>query len=329
MIRLLAVLIACVLAAPVGLAESIVVYSGRSKSLVDPLIRQFTQQTGIDVQVKYGKTAQLALALKEEGDASPADVFWAQDAGALGALKKSGMFAELPGSILDEVPPGYRSPSGFWVATSGRARVLAYSPARTEGEQRPREVDELTDPRFKGRVGWAPTNASFIAFVSAMRAQRGDDATRRWLEAMKANGAKAYPKNTAILQAIAAGEVDYGLPNHYYLIRFKSNDADYPVEQTAFNDGDIGNLINVAGVGILKTSRHKAAAERFVAFLLSPEAQAYFANKVYEYPVTGAATPHPMLTDRQTLRAAAPNVALEDMDDLAATQRLLRDTGVH
>jgi len=309
-------------------AEALVLYSGRSKALVDPVVRRFIEETGVEVKVKYGKTAQLAVALQEEGKRSPADVFWSQDAGALGALVNAGMLTPLQPQTLERVPKVYRGTDGLWVATSGRARVLAYSSVRVTTDELPMSVFDLTDPRFKGRVGWAPTNASFQGFVTAMRKTHGQDAAKQWLEGMIANEAVVYPKNTAIIQGIAAGEVDWGLPNHYYLLRFKAQDSDYPVEQTAFEPGDIGNLVNVAGAGVLKTSRHPDAAQALVAFLLSETSQAYFVNETFEYSVIEGLPTGPEVGSVGTLQKHAPSVDLDTLEDLQGTLDLLAEVGL-
>ena len=193
---------------------SLVVYSGRSESLVGPIIQQFREASGIDVQVKYGSTSEMAATLQEEGRNSPADLFWAQDPGALGALSE--MFKPLPSDVTLAVPEWARSSSGKWVGVSGRARVIVYNTDLSEDEL-PKSVQELTDPKWKGRIGWPPTNASFRVMVTAMRHIWGEDETRAWLEGMLANDVKVFPKNTPIVDAAGKGEVDVGLVNHYYL----------------------------------------------------------------------------------------------------------------
>ncbi len=336
-IPVVAVLVLCSLAAVlVGLLASpedtmavgenrLVIYCGRSRSLVEPIIAHFERETGVKVDVRYDKTAQLALVVREEGDSSDADVFWAQDAGALGALSEAGMFARYPQSIIERVDPHFRNPNGYWVATSGRARVLAYSPTRLRPEQLPTSVFDLADPQWAGRVGWAPTNGSFIAFVTAMRKAHGEKQTRAWLEAMKDNGAKAYAKNTLIIKAIAAGEVDLGLPNHYYLLRFKKADSEYPVEQQFFAAGDVGNLVNVAGAGVLKGAGNPAAAERFVTFLLSLQAQQYFTSELFEYPIDGRVIINRALVKHEQLLKLIPKVQLDALADLDTTLKMLKE----
>ena len=309
-------------------AETLTIYSGRSKSLVEPIIKQFEEKSGIQVEVSYGGTTQLAAALLTEGDKSPAALFWAQDAGALGAVSKKAMFEKLPESILTQVPSGFRDAEGFWVATSGRARVLAYSPERVKMEELPESIFDLTIPMWKGRVGLAPTNASFQAFVTSLRAQVGEEKTAEWLKGMKANGVKKYAKNTPIIEALAAGEIDVGLPNHYYLLRFKSKDSGFPVEQTFFKSSDPGNLVNIAGIGLLKSSKSKEAALKFVEFLLSSKAQQYFTSDVFEYPAIKGVTPHASLLPLSELLQLAPTFNLNDMDDLDGTVKLLRDVEI-
>lgn len=309
-------------------AETLTLYSGRSKSLVDPIIKKFEAASGIKVEVSYAGTTQLAAALLTEGDKTPASLFWAQDAGALGAVKKKAMFEKLPDSILTSVAAGFRDAEGFWVATSGRARVLAYSPERVKTDALPQSIFELTQPMWKDRVGWAPTNASFQAFVTALRVQVGEERTEAWLRGMKANGTKKYAKNTPIIEALAAGEIDLGLPNHYYLLRFKSKDAAYPVSQTFFSAADPGNLVNIAGIGVLKSSEHKEAALKFVEFLLTMEAQQYFTGDVFEYPVIDGVTPHADLVPLEELLQLAPTFNLNDMDDLDGTLKLLRKADI-
>ena len=305
-------------------ADTLTLYSGRSKSLVEPIIQQFEKETGIEVKVNYGNTTQLAAALLTEGEKSPAALFWAQDAGALGAVSKKGLFAKLPESIEMKVPSSFRHSDGFWVATSGRARVLAYSPKRVKMEELPQSVFDLTQPIWKDRVGWAPRNASFQAFVTAMRVQVGEERTEEWLRGMKANGAKTYAKNTPIIEALAAGEIDIGLPNHYYLLRFKKGNSNFPVAQTFFKASDPGNLVNVAGIGLLKSSQNQETALRFVEFLLSAKAQQFFVSEVFEYPVIEGVIPNANLVPLSELLQLAPAFNLNEMDDLEGTLKLLR-----
>ena len=303
---------------------SLVVYSGRSESLVGPIIKQFREATGIDVQVKYGSTSEIAATIQEEGRSSPADVFWAQDPGALGALSE--MFKPLPSDVTLAVPEWARSSNGRWVGVSGRARVIVYNTDLSEDEL-PKSVQELTDPKWKGRVGWPPTNASFRVMVTAMRHLWGEDETRAWLEGMLANDTKVFPKNTPIVDAAGKGEVDVGLVNHYYLHRFLAEHGDeFGARNLFLKDGGPGSLVMVAGTGILSTAPNQGNAEVFVRFLLSRVAQQYFAASTYEYPLIEGVKTHRLLPPVESLNG--PDIDFALLDDLAGTEDLLRSTGV-
>lgn len=309
-------------------AAPLVIYSGRSRSLVEPLVERFKQQTGLEVEVRYGNTPQLALAIQQEGRRTPADVFWAQDTGPLQMLSETGVFTQLPADLYTRLPEIFRTADRTWVATSGRARTMVYSPARVPAADLPASVHDLTHPKWKGRLGWAPTNASFQAFITAMRAEQGEARARQWLTGMIANAPKAYAGNTPIVQAVAAGEIDIGLPNHYYWVRLKKQNPALAAEQRFFADGDIGNLLFVAGAAILNTSPRQAEALQFVRFLLSAESQAYITNEVAEYPVTTDVPAAPGLVAPEALTRAAPKVPMRSMNDLEGTLKLLRELGL-
>lgn len=302
---------------------SLILYSGRGEPLVAPLIEAFERESGIRVEVRYGGTAELANLLQEEGDRSPACVFWAQDVAALGAT--SPLFRTLPTAITDTVEPIYRDREGRWIGTSGRARLLVYSPERLQEGDLPRTMAELTDPRYKGRLAVAPNNGSFVAHVAAMRVTEGDEATEAWLEGLAANDPVVVRNNTALHQAIADGEADLGSTNNYYLGTFRASDPDFPVAQTQFQKGDIGNLMLVAGVGILESCNSMPAAERFVQFLASPTAQQYFTGNVFEFPVTGSAIVPAggAGVDFTTAAANAPDVDINDLTDMQGTLALI------
>lgn len=307
--------------------ETLTIYSGRTRDLVEPILESFSKDTGVHIRVRYGDTAELAATILEEGRNSPADVFFAQDAGALGAMVEAGRLKELPDGLLRMVPEPYRAPDTRWVGVSARARVLAFNPDRVREQDLPASVLELTDAKWRNRVSWAPTNGSFQAFVTALRRVKGQDAARNWLVAMKANGARAYSNNVAQVQAVAAGEVDVALVNHYYLYPLlKEHGEGFKARNHFFTDGDIGGMVNVAGVGILDTSKHDATARKFIEYLLSRDAQQYFADKTYEYPLAEGVTPPAGVPALSTLKP--PAVDLNGLHDLAGTLALLRETGV-
>jgi iron(III) transport system substrate-binding protein len=306
---------------------TLTVYSGRTEKSVAPLIDRFARESGVEVRVRYGDTAELAAAILEEGKNSPADLFFAQDAGALGALAAAERLSVLPDSILNRVDAGYRAASGEWVGLSGRARVVVYNTQQFQAEDLPDSILGLTDPRWRDRIGWAPTNGSFQAFVTALRETEGEDAARSWLLGVGANNPRVYKNNTAIVQAVGAGEIGVGLVNHYYLFSFlKEQGEGFPARNYHPRAGGAGAMMNVAGVGILTTSRNPKAAESFAAFLLSRESQQYFADETFEYPMIAGIDTHPLLVPMSQIET--PDLDLGSLADLESTLKLLRETGV-
>lgn len=306
----------------------VTIYSGRSKSLIGPLLDRIGQELGLDVRVRYGDTAELATAILEEGDRSPADLFFGQDAGALGALAKEGRLAPLPSELLQRVPQPYRSSKELWVGISGRVRTVIYNTERVKPEEIPASiVDFVGNERWRARLGWAPTNGSFQAFVTALRRMRGEDVARSWLEGIKALDARVFPKNSSIVQATINGEIEAGFVNHYYLMRERAQAGrPLPAENHFYTNGDPGGLVNVAGVGVLVTSRASDAALALVDYLLSEPAQRYFAEQTYEYPLLEGVPAHPDLPPLASLNP--PALDLSDLDDLKGTLALLQEVGL-
>lgn len=307
-----------------GDEDPIVVYSGRNENLVGDLFADFTARTGIPVEVRYGDTAELAIQLLEEGARSPADLYFAQDAGALGALESGGLLAVLPADIVELIDARYRSRDGRWVGITGRSRVLVHSTELADDEL-PSTVFDLVDPRWRGRVAWAPTNGSFQSFVTAMRLVHGEDATRSWLEGMVANGTVAIVNNTGIVEAVGRGEVAVGLTNNYYLSRFTTEDPSFPAVNR-YLPGDIGGMVNVAGIGILASSSRADAAAELVRFLLSAEVQQAFSSRVdaAEFPLRPGVD-STLLPPLASL--GAPDIDLSRLEDLQGTLELLTSVG--
>ena len=308
--------------------RTLTVYSGRSQTLVHPLLVGFGEQTGIDIKVKYAGSASTAATLLEEGNNTPADVVFMQDPGSLGILADNGMLASIPQETLDKVDPRFRSPAGLWIGTSGRARTIIYNTEAIDPEaDLPASILDFTEPGWRGRVGWAPRNGSFQAFVTALRLQLGEDAARQWLEGIRDNDVVDYPNNTTIVTAAAAGEVDVGFVNHYYLERFLEEHGEgFGARNHYIGNGDPGALVLVAGVGILDASENKDIAVEFVDFLLGEPAQTYFAQEIKEYPVSAGVEPEGDLPPMDSLNP--PDVDLGNLNDLEGTLELLRETGV-
>jgi len=311
-------------AAPSG---SLIVYSGRSENLVGPLIEQFEAASGIDVEVRYGSTPEVAATLLEEGANSPADLFFAQDPGGLGAIANAGLLAPLPAEIVNMVKPEFRSPDGLWVGVAGRARVIVYNTELLTEADLPADIAEFTDPAWAGRIGWAPTNASFQAMVTAMRVLWGEEETRAWLEGIQANEPVVYEGNAPIVEGVAAGEVEVGFVNHYYLYRFLAEQGEAFTARNYFlPSGGPGSLVMVAGVGRLATGQNEANALAFIEYLVSQDAQSYFTTQTNEYPVIeGVAAPEG-LTPIEDLNGA--EITLTELADVQGTTQLLQDVGV-
>ncbi len=309
--------------------DALVIYSGRNENLVAPLLEQLEEAVGVPVEVRYAGSSELAAQLLEEGDGTEADVFFSQDAGALGALSRAGMLAPLDQAVTDRTLDRFRDPEGRWVPTSARARVVAYDPALAPEVAQMTTVDQVLEPAYRGKVAYAPTNASFQSFVTALRVTRGEDGARAWLEAFAANDPQVYDNNVAILDAVDAGEVPLGLINHYYWFEKAAEvGADQMNVQLRYlGGGDAGALINVAGAGVIEGSDQGEAAAAAVEFLVSDPAQQYFADTTAEYSVVdGITTTEHELVPLEDLSGA--QVDLNDLDSLEETLALLDEVGL-
>ncbi len=311
--------------APVPSGE-ITLYNGRNETLVGPLLEQFTADTGIEVNLRNAGSGELGAQIITEGDASPADVFFSQDAGALGAVTKEGLFETLPDDILTGIPEAYRATDGTWTGLSGRVRVFVFNPDMVADP--PHTIDGLVDGNFQGQVGYAPTNASWQAFVTGLRVLRGDDGARAWLEEFGALEPKAYEGNGQVRDAVNAGEVAIGLVNQYYLYELIAAEGadNVRAENQYMAAGDPGGLMNVAGAGVLASSDNKDAAFELVRYLAGPTGQEYFAEQTFEYPLLGGIDANASLPAISTLEP--PEIDLSDLDSIEATQELLAEVGL-
>lgn len=305
---------------------SLVVYSGRDEELVAPLIELFEESSGIDVEVRYAGTTELAAQILEEGDKTPAQVFLSQDAGALGALTEAGLFTTLNPEVTERVAAEYTSSDGSWVGLTGRARVVAYDSEKYSAEQVPGDVFELLEPQWEGKVAIAPSNASFQAFVTALRVSEGEERATEWLDGMVANGAQIFAKNGEILEAVNTGAVDLGLINHYYWARSEQDPSTLRAQLVFGDAGSVSALVNVTGAGILKGAAESTAAAQFVEFLVSDEAQTYFLEETFEYPlVAGLPSPEgvPALDE-----LGGPDIDLSELSSLDETIALITAAGL-
>jgi iron(III) transport system substrate-binding protein len=269
--------------------DRLVVYSGRTSNLIGPLLDDFSDDAGIGIDVRYEDSANLALLIDEEGDRTPADVFISQSPGAVGYLDAAGRLAPLADELIAAVPEGDAAEDQRWVGLSGRVRTLVYNPELVDDAHLPDSVLDLTAPEYAGRVALAPTNGSFQDFVTVLRDELGDDGAAAWLDGMAAGDPPTFDNNTAIVEAVGRGEVPMGLVNHYYAFRAKSEDPDLPVENHYFPDGDLGSTLLVTAASEIADTDMPDEADQLIEFLLSPEAQRYFSEETFEYPLADGA----------------------------------------
>jgi iron(III) transport system substrate-binding protein len=306
-----------------ALEGELTVYSGRGEFLVGDLVSYIDDlYDDLDLTVRYAGSTDHVNAIVNEGEGSPADVFYSVNAGALGALADEGRTQALPEDITELVRSEFRTDQ--WVGTSGRARTVPYNTdAFSEGDM---PTDIMAYPEeFEGDLGWAPSYGSAQAFVTAMRILEGEDATREWLEAMVERGAATYPDEFRACQEVADGEIDAAFTNHYYIQRVLDGNPEAPIA-TAFTEGDAGAVFNVAGAAVVDTASDADLAANFVRHLLSAEAQDYFARSTFEYPLIPDVEPIGDLPSIDELDV--PDIDLSELSNLEPTIDLMRDAGV-
>jgi iron(III) transport system substrate-binding protein len=303
----------------------LIVYSGRSEEFIAPFFADWEASTGIKLNVRYGDSAELSAQILEEDSNSPADLFLSQDAGSLGAISQAGLFTQLPSDVAAEIPAAYVATNREWVGITGRARVFAYALDRVK--TLPVSITELTKPIYKNQIGIAPTNASFQAFLTALIENKGTAFTKTWLEGLKTNGVKIYLKNSAIVEAIDKGEISMGLVNHYYVWEVsEALGRAINVKNGFFAPGDLGNLINISGAGILQTSSKQKAAQDLINYLTSEPAQKKFVSDTHEYSLLDGAQPPTELPALDKI--GAPSIDLKTLSNIKATQDLLIQVGL-
>ena len=308
-----------------GDVTELTIYSGRSEEFIAPFFADWEASTGIKLNVRYGDSAELSAQILEEGSNSPADLFLSQDAGSLGAISQAGLFTPLPSDVAAEIPSAFVAANREWVGITGRARVFAYAPDRVK--TLPVSITELTKPIYKNQIGIAPTNASFQAFLTALIENKGTSFAKTWLEGLKTNGVKIYLKNSAIVEAIDKGEISMGLVNHYYVWEVsEALGREINVKIGYFAPGDLGNLINVSGAGILQTSAKQKAAQDLINYLTSAAAQQKFVSDTHEYSLLDGAMPPAQLPALDKI--GAPSIDLKTLSNIKATQDLLIQVGL-
>ncbi len=309
--------------------QKLVLYSGRDEELIQPIVDAFEEETGAEVEVRYGSSSEMAAQILEEGDSTPAEVFYSQEVGAVGALAKAGLLSELPEDVVTSVDERFQ-PKGDrqWVGVTGRSRVIVYNPDKLEelGLETPTGVADLTDEAYKGHVAIVPGNAGFKAFVTAFRVSEGEDAARKWLTDMQANEVNStFESNGDVLEAVNNGDIAIGLINHYYWARHENRDQ--LTAQLIFPTGDDpGGLVNATAAGITKNGAENPVALAFVKYLISEDGQQTFVDETWEYPVIDGVADPEGIPALDTLEG--PAIDLADLDSLEETEALLTELGL-
>lgn len=266
--------------------QTLTIYSGRSEKLVGPIFAEFEAVTGVTLEVRYGSSNDLALAISTEGEKTSADIFLSRSPGPAGFLDDQGMLAPIDTTVLERVNPNDRSPDGTWVGFAGRARVLVYNIDEVEQVDLPNSVFDLTGPDYRNLVAVPGSNSSFQDWFTVFRLRNGDDVAVGWLNDMVANGARFYPKNRAIVEAVGRDEIRFGLVNHYYNHQEVAANGDAQRSANhSFAPGDDGGLMIIATAAILNKSDEKDLANRLLTHLLSDSQQRYLTDTVFEYPL--------------------------------------------
>ncbi len=308
-------------------AQDLVVYSGRSEALVAPLFAQFEKETGIKLDVRYNSTASIATQFLTEQKNSPADVIFLQESGYLTVLSEANLLQNIKSELRDQVEENLQDSQGYWLGSSARVRVLAYNTDKVKPEELPKDLSELTAPKWKGQIGWAPSNASMQGHVSALRVLWGEDPTFKWLEGVKANQAVSYQKNGQITNAVGQGELLLGWSNHYYTHQLKKQNPKLAVANYHFPEsGKAGNILIISGVGINKHTKNLTDAEKLVNFLVGPYAQNYFANESFEYPTRKGVAANAAVTPLNKIPFAT--VTQQQLADIEPTVTMLRKLGL-
>ena len=284
-------------ASSTGAPQSITLYSGQHVQTTDALVTGFEKATGITVKVRSDDEDTLADAIVAEGSHSPADVIFTENSQVLEFLQDKGRLASVDASTLAHTPARYNSPQGDWLGVSARVSVLIYNPALIKASQLPTSVMQLADPKYKGLLAIAPQETDFQPIVTSVERAYGQAAALRWLDAIKANaGSHNYPDNETVADEVNRGAAAFGVVNQYYWYRMR---AEIGVSNTKariayFAAGDPGYVVDVSGAAIMKSSAHQAAAQKFLAYLASPQAQEIIADPAksisFEYPIASGVT---------------------------------------
>lgn len=308
--------------------STITVYNGQHAELTKLLVAGFEKKTGINVRVRTNDSAVIADQIIQEGGASPADVFIAENSPELMELERRGLLARLPESILDETLKGDNSPTGAWVAMALRVSSLVYAPSRVAQDNLPASVLDLARPQWKGKVAIAPTDSDFPPLVGAVIATHGEATARAWLAGLKRN-ARVHQDEEAVVAAVNRGDVAAGVINSYYWYRLQLELGKKAMHSALyyFSPDDPGAAVNISGAAVLKSSKKQDDAERFISFLVSEDGQQIIADSDdFEYLVRDDVPPNEVLPPIESIVHTPLAAASIGNGELAA--RLIRQAGL-
>jgi iron(III) transport system substrate-binding protein len=311
-----------------GSSTTLVLYNGQHPQLTTALVAAFEKQTGISVSVRTNDGIVLAEQLLEEGNASPADLYLTENSPELTLLQERGLLVALPASVLSQVPSQDSAPDGDWVGVAARVSALAYNPSEISQSQLPTSLLDLDQPQWQGKLAIAPSDSDFVPLVSAMIAQYGVATTQTWLAGLKRNGT-VYQDIESVVAAVNQGTEAVGIINSYYWFRLQLEIGPSAIDSQIyyFPAGDPGGLENISGIAVLATSKNQAAAEKFVAFMVSEQGQQLIAaGDDFEYPLRPGVSPNPALPPLESIHPdVVPLTTLGN--DLQAAQ-LIQQAGL-
>lgn len=309
-------------------AQEVNIYNARHYGTDQQLWDAFTKETGIAVNVVEANHDELIQRLEAEGANSPADIFITVDAGRLALAAEKNLFESVKSPVLEaDVPAHLRHPDGLWYGLAMRARVLVYDKERVN----PADLstyEDLADPKYAGKiVVRSSTNVYNLSLMGSIIAADGAEKAEAWATGLVANMARPPEGgDTDQLKAVAAGVGDIAISNTYYLARLlasdKAEDRAIGEKLAVFfpNQGDRGTHVNISGAGVLKSAPNKDNAVKLLEFLVSPEAQRYFADISFEYPVNPAVKPHPVLANFGEFKQDTLNAATFAANSLEASK---------
>ncbi len=327
----IALLLSMILPSVTTAADQLTVYSGRAERLIKPVLDEFTAKTGIKIALLSSGTTELVNRMKAEGDRSSADVFITNDAGSLELARTAGLFRPLSMREVERaIPPQFRATDNSWIGLSGRFWIITYNTTLVKPNHIKSLLD-LADPTWKGKLAIPNAGSEYLqAGVSVIRASIGDDRTKTFLEGLRDNaGTQVYQKSSQIVEAVAKGQVALGIVNHYYVYRHLATQPAAPIAvlMPDQQEGGMGAIMNVAGIGVLKHTPRVEQAKLLVEFLVSQAGQKIFADLDKEYPLHPEVQADPALVERKSFRAAM--VPLAKLAELRApTLRLIEQVGM-